>query len=137
MGQSATQTVAEIEQIRTRIDQDLHELQARMPQPVVWAKRAVGVAVGGGVGGAALLMLLRRRRKKRQGADLQRFQRVVLVPLEALGRLRTADGDEIAVDHGPRTGGRSIGLMVWGAAAAGVFAGMRIAESMTRRGRRP
>jgi hypothetical protein len=136
VGQSAAQTVAEIERIRTQLDLDLHELQARMPKPVVWAKRAVGVAVGGGAGGAMLWMLIRRRRKQRREVELERLQRVVLVPLEALARLRTTDGDRIASDDDPPASRRSIGLMVWGAAAAGVFAGMRIAESMARRGGR-
>lgn len=66
MGQNAAETVREIEEIRGRLTSDLEELQDRMPAPAVWAKRLVGVAVGGGVAATALLFAVRKLRKKKK-----------------------------------------------------------------------
>ncbi|HVL89281.1 MAG TPA: hypothetical protein VM841_03490 [Actinomycetota bacterium] len=66
MGQSAAETVAEIEQIRDRLDGEIHELQERMPAAVVAGKRIVGIAVSGGVAGSLFWMLVRRRRKRKR-----------------------------------------------------------------------
>jgi hypothetical protein len=65
MGASAAETVTEIEQTRDRLEDDLRELEDRMPRPAVWGKRAVGVAVGGGVAGTVVMFAVRRTRKKR------------------------------------------------------------------------
>jgi len=65
MGASAAETVTEIEQTRDRLEEDLRELEQRMPKPAVWGKRAVGVAVGGGVAGTMVMFAVRRKRKKR------------------------------------------------------------------------
>jgi hypothetical protein len=64
MGASAAQTVREIEETRTRLDSELRELERRMPAPARWAKRLVGVAVGGGLGGAAFWFAAKRLRRK-------------------------------------------------------------------------
>jgi hypothetical protein len=63
VGETATATVGEIEETRRRLDAELHELEAYLPAGVRWAKRAVGVLVGGGVVTTVALFLLRRRRK--------------------------------------------------------------------------
>ena len=63
MGETATATVGEIEETRRRLDAELHELEAYLPAGVRWAKRAVGVVVGGGVVTTVGLFLVRRRRK--------------------------------------------------------------------------
>lgn len=87
MGQSAAQTVKEIEDIRGRLEADLRELQARLPAPATWAKRLVGAAVGGGIGGSALLFLLRRaRRKRKRGEAAAPVQPIVQVVPEHLAR---------------------------------------------------
>jgi NADPH-dependent 2,4-dienoyl-CoA reductase/sulfur reductase-like enzyme len=65
MGASAAETVTEIEQTRDRLEEDLRELEDRMPKPTVWAKRGIGVAVGGGIAGTVIMFSLRRRKKKR------------------------------------------------------------------------
>lgn len=65
MGASAAQTVREIEETRTRLDSELRELERRMPAPARWAKRVVGVAVGGGLGGAAFWFAAKRLRRRR------------------------------------------------------------------------
>ncbi len=47
MGQSSTETVREIEDIRDRIEGNFRELERRMPQAGAWAKRALGVVLVG------------------------------------------------------------------------------------------
>jgi hypothetical protein len=64
MGQGSAATVREIEEIRDRIDSNMRELERRVPQPAVWAKRLLGVAVGTGVGLLVLRAVLRRRKSK-------------------------------------------------------------------------
>jgi hypothetical protein len=77
MGQGAAQTVREIEETRERLDEELRELERRMPQPAVWAKRAVGFLVGGGTAASVAMFLLRRRKKKKQ--EEKRLERVPAV----------------------------------------------------------
>jgi len=81
MGASAAQTVREIEETRTRLDSELRELERRMPAPARWAKRVVGVAVGGGLGGAAFWFAAKRLRRKRaeQKVEQRPVQAVVNV----------------------------------------------------------
>ncbi|MEX2457956.1 MAG: hypothetical protein WD770_03105 [Actinomycetota bacterium] len=68
MGQSAAETVREIEQTRDRLEEDFRELEHRLPQTARMGQRAAGVAVGGGVAGTVLLFGFRRWRKKRTAA---------------------------------------------------------------------
>jgi hypothetical protein len=77
MGESSAQTVREIEETRDRLDSNLRQLEQRMPQPAVWAKRAVGFLVGGGTAATVALVLLRRRKKKRE--EKERLERVPAV----------------------------------------------------------
>jgi hypothetical protein len=65
MGTSATETVKEIEDTRDRLESEIRELEGRMPSPSVWAKRLVGVAVGGGVSGTLFWIGIRRIRSRR------------------------------------------------------------------------
>jgi hypothetical protein len=69
--------VREIEETRSRLESNLRELEERMPQPAVWAKRAVGFLVGGGTAATVALIALRRRKKKRQ--EKERLERVPAV----------------------------------------------------------
>jgi hypothetical protein len=116
MGQSAAATVREIEDIRDRLDAGMRELERRLPQPAVWAKRAAGVAVGGGVTGLVLMSVLRRRKRKRRAAEPSRpVQPVVqVVPEGTAERLSAALAD-----------GR---WKPWLAAGAGVWLAMRLLE---------
>jgi hypothetical protein len=116
MGQSAAATVREIEDIRDRLDAEMRELERRLPQPAVWAKRAAGVAVGGGVTGLVLMSVLRRRKMKRRAAEPSRpVQPVVqVVPEGTAVRLSAALAD-----------GR---WKPWLAAGAGVWLAMRLLE---------
>jgi hypothetical protein len=81
MGANAAQTVREIEETRTRLDSELRELERRMPAPARWAKRLVGVAVGGGLSGAAFWFAAKRFRRKRaeQKVEQRPVQAVVNV----------------------------------------------------------
>jgi hypothetical protein len=116
MGQSAAATVREIEDIRDRLDAEMRELERRLPQPAVWAKRTAGVAVGGGVTGLVLMSVLRRRKRKRRAAEPSRpVQPVVqVVPEGTAERLSAALAD-----------GR---WKPWLAAGAGVWLAMRLLE---------
>ena len=116
MGQSAAATVREIEDIRDRLDAEMRELERRLPRPAVWAKRAAGVAVGGGVTGLVLMSVLRRRKRKRRAAEPSRpVQPVVqVVPEGTAERLSAA----LAVGR----------WKPWLAAGAGVWLGMRLLE---------
>lgn len=116
MGQNAAATVREIEDIRDRLDAEMRELERRLPQPVVWAKRAVGVAVGGGVTGLVLMSALRRRRKKRRAVKRTEVIRPVVqvVPQDTAERLSALFADDR--------------WKPWAAAGAGVWLAMRLLE---------
>jgi hypothetical protein len=75
MGKSSVETVREIEDTRDRIEAEIRELEERLPQPAVWTKRLIGVAVGGGIGGSLFWFGVKRVRKQRK-AKKQRSQPV-------------------------------------------------------------
>lgn len=75
MGQTTAETVKEIEATRTRLDSEFRELEARLPAPAVWAKRLVGLAVGGGVVTTVLLAMVKRLRSSREQKDLREIHR--------------------------------------------------------------
>lgn len=75
MGQTTAETVKEIEATRTRLDSEFRELEARLPAPAVWAKRLVGLAVGGGVVTTVLLATVKRMRSGRGQKDLREIHR--------------------------------------------------------------
>ena len=119
MGESAAETVREIEATRTRLETDLRELEDRLPAPAVWAKRVVGVAVGGGVGGAAFwfgVRRIRKRRKEKAAAEAARAAQAVvnLIPE------RWSEALERAAAEGAWKG--------WLAGAGGVWLLLRLAE---------
>jgi hypothetical protein len=67
MGETAAETLREIEATRTRLGVELSDLERRLPAAAGWAKR-VGAAVAGvGAVGVATRFVLRRR--KRTDAD--------------------------------------------------------------------
>lgn len=67
MGQSSAETVKEIEDIRGRIDSNLRVLEDRMPRPAIWAKRLVGIAVGGGIAALVLRSVVKKGAGKVKG----------------------------------------------------------------------
>jgi len=72
MGENAAETVREIEDVRTDLESKVRVLERRLPAPAVWAKRAVGFAVGGGAGSTAFWFVVRRLRSKRGKAKAER-----------------------------------------------------------------
>jgi F0F1-type ATP synthase membrane subunit a len=116
MGQSAAQTVKEIEETRERLDAELRELETRLPSAAVWTKRLVGMVVGGGVGATAFLFALRRMRKrKKEKAPETQVQAVINVLPEGMAE-RISD----AIEDGR--------VKQWAAAAAGIWVLLRLAE---------
>lgn len=120
MGQSSAATVREIEEVRGRLEGNMRELERRMPQPAVWAKRAVGVAVGGGVGAFILLKVVKRARKRRKASTRtvmgsQPVQAIVQVVPE-----QVADRVAEVVERGT--------WKQWAAAGAGVWLAVRLLE---------
>lgn len=75
MGQTTAETVKEIEATRMRLDSEFRELEARLPAPAVWAKRLVGIAVGGGVVTTLLLATVKRMRSSREKKELRDIHR--------------------------------------------------------------
>ena len=117
MGQSAAQTVKEIEDTRGRLDAELRELEQRLPQPAVWAKRAVGIAVGGGIGGAMFWMAVRRLRKRKKASEPR------TVPVQAV--IQVVPDDVAERLSGALKDGQ---WKPWVAGAAGVYVILRLAE---------
>jgi hypothetical protein len=118
MGESAAQTVREIEETRGRLETDIRELEDRLPSPAVWTKRLIGLAVGGGVGGALFWFTVRRARKRRKvakAAEAARMQAVVQVLPEEWAE-KVADFFEDDRWKG------------WAAAGVGAWALFRLAE---------
>jgi hypothetical protein len=75
MGQTTAETVKEIEATRSRLDSEFRELEARLPAPAVWAKRLVGLAVGGGVVTTLLIATVKRMRGSREQKELREIHR--------------------------------------------------------------
>jgi hypothetical protein len=106
VGQSSAETVREIEDIRGRIDSNLRELEDRMPQPAIWAKRLVGIAVGGGIATLALRSVL-----KKGGGKVK-------------DRLTRDEGSS----SGPAAGGGGGGSKLWTAALTAAVVGIGIVQ---------
>ena len=94
MGESAAETVREIEETRERLTEELDELQARLPPAASLGRRLLRVAAGSGLGGSILWYFLRRRRSTPEIVEMPPVQvNVEVVPerwAEALdsGRFR-------------------------------------------------
>ena len=75
MGETAAETMREIETTRNRLDGELRELEGRLPAAAKVAKRAAGALAGVGFLGLATKLALRRRGKKegdRRVRDLEK-----------------------------------------------------------------
>jgi hypothetical protein len=64
MGETAAETMREIDATRNRLDGELRQLEGRLPAAARVAKRAVGAVAGVGALGLATRLALRRRGKK-------------------------------------------------------------------------
>ena len=67
MGETAAETLTEIEATRLRLDGELQELDRRLPATARMAKRVTAALVGVGMLGAVTRFAIRRR--KRQEGD--------------------------------------------------------------------
>ena len=115
MGESAAETVREIEDTRDRIEAEIRELEGRLPRPAVWTKRLIGVAVGGGVGGTLFWLGVKRIRGRKKKPEPQQLQAVVqLVPSEVGERISEA------VENGQ--------LRTWAIGIGAAWAVLRLAE---------
>jgi hypothetical protein len=117
MGQSAAETVREIEATRDRLEEDFRQLEDRMPRPAVWGKKLVGIAVSGGALGTVLMFGLKRARKGRAAkkAAAKPVGAVIQVLPDDLGK---KVGD--ALEDGKWKG--------WAAGIGGAFVVLKLAE---------
>lgn len=76
MGESAAQTVREIEEVRDRLDGEIRELEDRLPPVHVAKKVAGGLLIGGS--GTVFWWAIRRSRKRKEK------RRAVSAPVEAV-----------------------------------------------------
>jgi hypothetical protein len=75
MGETAAETMREIDATRNRLDGELRQLEGRLPAVARVAKRAVGAVAGVGALGLATRFALRRRGKRegdRRVRDLEK-----------------------------------------------------------------
>jgi hypothetical protein len=64
MGETAAETLKEIDATRNRLEGELRQLEGRLPAAAKVAKRAAGAVAGLGALGVAARFALRRRKKK-------------------------------------------------------------------------
>jgi hypothetical protein len=120
MGQSSASTVKEIEDVRSRLDSNVRELERRLPQPAVWMKRLAGVVVGGGTAAIVTVAVLKRlrggrksrRARRREGHQAQAVVQVVPDPV--------AERLAGAIEDGQ--------WKQWAAVAGGVWLAVRLVE---------
>jgi hypothetical protein len=75
MGETAAETMREIDATRNRLDGELRQLEGRLPAAAKVAKRTAGAAAGVGVLGVAAKFVMRRRKNKdgdRRVRDLEK-----------------------------------------------------------------
>jgi hypothetical protein len=71
MGQATAEKVSEIDQTRKRLETELRELETYLPAAALWAKRAVGAIVAGGMMTSILVFTIRRKRRRDAGSRLR------------------------------------------------------------------
>jgi len=64
VGETAAETLKEIEETRTRLDGEIRQLEGRLPAAARVAKRAAAALVGVGAAGTVTRILLRRKRSR-------------------------------------------------------------------------
>jgi len=119
MGEDAAATVTEIEETRDRLEDQLTELQDRLPAPAVWTKRVVGIAATGGATATMMMFVIRRRRRKKATGEAL----VNAAPVNAVVQVLPDSWAERI-----REGLESGEWKPWAAGAAGVYVSFRLAE---------
>lgn len=66
MGARTTDTLNDIERLRSRLDRNLAEIERRLPPAAQLGRRALAVALGGGAGGSALWFAVRKLKPKKK-----------------------------------------------------------------------
>jgi hypothetical protein len=125
VGENAAATVREIEQTRDRLEEELTELQDRLPAPAVWAKRAIGIAASGGAAATVAMFLIRRRRRKKREEE-EEARAVILArpaPVNAVVQVLPEDWADRVRERLEE--GR---WKPWVAGAAALFVMFRLAE---------
>ena len=117
MGSRTSQTLKEIEEIRTRLDGRLVELERRLPPIVQSGRKLAALAAGGATGTGALLLIAKRMRSKRK-RERTDDDRVVAAPSVTV-KVLPAGTVPVAL----------AGIVVW--------AGVRIGEAILKRPSRP
>jgi hypothetical protein len=75
MGETAAETMREIDATRNRLDGELRQLEGRLPAVAKVAKRAVGAAAGVGVLGVVAWFSMRRRKNKEGGRRVRDLEK--------------------------------------------------------------
>jgi hypothetical protein len=122
MGQSSVETVKEIEDIRGRLEDEIKELEHRLPRPAIWVKKLAGVAVGGGMAGFIFWKAVRRLQRRREAkaeTEQPRFAAngspvIQVLPERWAGRIEEALADDR--------------VKTFAGVAAGVWLLLRLAE---------
>ena len=70
MGEEATRKVTEIEQTRQRLEEDIKELEDRIPAPLRSLKGIAGSIAGSAVGAFVLKKLLSKRSKDKNTTEV-------------------------------------------------------------------
>jgi hypothetical protein len=111
MGETAAETVREIEETRDRLDSEIHELEERLP-PARVTKRVIGVAAGG----AVLWFVVRRFKSRRDAKAAKEASRAMIQVLPE----RTAKELARMLEEGR--------WKPWAATAAGIWLFLRLTE---------
>lgn len=69
MGARTTDTLNDIERLRSRLDRNLAEIERRLPPAAQLGRRALAVALGGGAGGSALWFAVRKLKPKKKSDE--------------------------------------------------------------------
>lgn len=98
MGESAAQTVREIEDTRGKLETELRELEDRLPEPKAVARRAAVVG-GGAVAATAGLVLVRRTLRARRAKRAAARARTKVVLRALPDRVATPIGEVLEADQ--------------------------------------
>jgi hypothetical protein len=84
MGETAAETVREIEQTRGRLESEIRQLETRLPATARLGKRIVGLAVGSGASGATFWFVMKRIRNRRKEKKIEKVQQPVQTVVQVL-----------------------------------------------------
>ena len=111
MGETAAETLSEIDIAKSRIEQDLDVLEERLPERDELAQRAkqLGIAAAGTGGGLVVLWILVRRWRRLRAEDRQAQRQAELLAAKLPSLL---DGDRRAPAPAPSSSASSVMALV-------------------------